>query len=152
MPLTPQEAMQLKSLLAKVRSEEPGSPISELDGFDLIHDADAPAAMTDGSKRLSIMDQIKPIQLTDGTAGLFTANLGKQRLQLHGFLRRQGHLSRNKHGEKQESDLLLEERRGYKEHALALLQTFTTKLHNPSLPCIHLNGSTLWKLRKRVSL
>ena len=43
--------MQLKSLLAKVRSEEPGSPISELDGFDLIHDAETPAAMTDGSKR-----------------------------------------------------------------------------------------------------
>ena len=43
--------MQLKSLLVKVRSEEPRSRVSELDGFDLVHDAETPAAMTDGSKR-----------------------------------------------------------------------------------------------------
>ena len=49
--MTPQEAMHLKSLLTKARSEDPGSPISELDGFDLIREDETPAAMTDGSKR-----------------------------------------------------------------------------------------------------
>ena len=51
MPLSTSEAMQLKALLAKARSSEPGSPVADLEGFDLIHDDSVIAGMTDGSKR-----------------------------------------------------------------------------------------------------
>ena len=43
--------MQLKTLLAKARNSEPGSPVTDLEGFDLIHDDSVIAGMTDGSKR-----------------------------------------------------------------------------------------------------
>ena len=51
MPLSTSEAMQLKALLAKARNSEPGSPVTDLEGFDLIHDNSFIAGMTDGSKR-----------------------------------------------------------------------------------------------------